>query len=71
MIVQNRQRMTPPTPRHREMSLEVHLPQIVRLGMLEPKHRLGVQRGRLLDQVVTPENLRDRAGSRNLVHTPI
>src|SRR5580700_4958712 len=71
MIVQNRQRVTPPARSHREMPLEVHLPQIVRLRMLEPNHRLGTQRGLLVDPVVTPENLRDRAGGRYVLDTPV
>src|ERR1700685_182634 len=70
MIVQNRQRVTPTAPRHWEMSLEVHLPQIVRLRMLEANHRLGTLRGLLVDPVVTPQNLGDRAGGRYLLATP-
>ena len=64
MIVQNRQWMTPTTPRQFEVTLEIHLPQIVGKGMLEPLPGGRNTRSRNGQQPRATQDARDGARGR-------
>ena len=58
--------MTPTAASHREVAFEIHLPQIVRSRMLEALH-VGLSRTAVyIQQALTTQDRRDRAGRRNV-----
>lgn len=71
VVVQHRQRMAASPAHHRNMPLEVHLPQVVGLRLLEPRPRLRCRRGLLGDLSVPVQDRRDRAGRGQLRHAAI
>ena len=70
MIVQHGQRMTAAAI-HRDVTLEVHLPQLVRRGPLETLERPVFERLRRVKPAVTAQNLRHRRGRRHPHDTQI
>jgi hypothetical protein len=59
--------MATPAPRQGEVPFEVHLPQVVGRGVLEPHIRPRLPGARSREQPATAQNLRDRAGCGNLL----
>src|SRR6202522_847889 len=64
MVVQHRQRMAAPSGSHRNVPLEVHLPEPVGTRMLEPNESRMLGRLGGVEAAVAPQNLRDRRGRR-------
>src|SRR4051795_1272736 len=62
MVVEDGQGMAAPLL-ERDVSLEVHLPQVVRCRRFEPLPGTLWARRVRAEQIVTPEDVRDRAGS--------
>ena len=61
VIIEHRQRMTPPTASHRKVAFEIHLPQIVGSRVLKPLQVRCSRAGSLVELTMTTQNLRDRA----------
>ena len=73
VIVEHRQRMAAPAG-HREMTLEIHLPQLVGFGALEANMRPGMLRA-AIELAVAAQDIADRACCRHrpaarLAHRP-
>ena len=67
MVIQNRQRMTSnPAAPHRKPALEIHLPELIRLGMFESLPRCVFGRLFRIDPLATPQDSVDRAVGWNL-----
>ena len=62
MIVQHRQRMTSTSVQHRHVSLEIHLPQLVGMGLFKMHECPMLRRLRRIDQAMPQQDLTDRAG---------
>src|ERR1051325_960502 len=66
MIVQNRQWMTCPLICHSEPAFKIHLPELIRILVLESLPRLMFLRFRRINLPVSLQNPMDRARARNL-----
>jgi hypothetical protein len=64
MVVQHREGMAAPRL-HRKMALEIHLPQIVGLGVLIARPFPRLTTARTFEQPVAPQDRRDRRGRGN------
>src|SRR5262249_2967979 len=70
MIVDHGQRMAAAAG-YREVALEIHLPQLVGFGALEPLIRPGMLVAPLLEATVTPQDLGDCAQRRHVARAAL